>query len=375
VTAIRVHVAMAVVLVVGAIAATVSYSHMQELAHAAGESWRSYLIPLTVDGLIVSAGMVLAVRRQLGLPGGTLAWSGLGVGIMVSIAANMADARPEVTAILVAGWAPVSFACTFELLQQLRKLPAPDATDVPAVADRPLTLSAPAPGSVAQSLAAPASSKDARSLARLWGEAERQRREAVTDPARQPDVGQSQWTVPGSSTPSRTASPQADTPPARQSSTRPAPTSAAGSSPVAEAGSAPVTPPSPEPSPPQPGSARPAQRAQEPTWPVPPRTGSEVAAREDHPTVLGSPVTPRPSSTSPGQPRRPQSTPSHAQVTANSSTSNRQGPSVIADQILEALQSHQGTVEELATALGVSESSVYRAKRRSRTNGHAVGAR
>lgn len=109
------------VVLVALIAAVVSYSHMQQLAERAGEAWRSWLIPLSIDGLVVAASMVLVTRRRAGLPASRLAWAALGAGAAASLAANMADARPEVTSVLVAGWAPVAFAVAFELLLQQRR--------------------------------------------------------------------------------------------------------------------------------------------------------------------------------------------------------------------------------------------------------------
>ena len=123
---------VAAVVVVALIAAVVSYSHMQQLAYSAGEDWRSWLIPLSIDGTVVAASMVLVTRRRNGLPGGWLAWGALGAGALASLAANMADARPEITAVLVAGWAPVAFAICFELLLQQRRAEQCDTTTVTA---------------------------------------------------------------------------------------------------------------------------------------------------------------------------------------------------------------------------------------------------
>ena len=127
------------VMVVASIAAIVSYAHMQQLAAGAGESWRSYLLPLSVDGLVVAASMVLVGRRRAGEPGGVLAWSALAGGVLASVAANMADAGAGATAVLTAGWPAVAFAVAFELLQQQRQTvtaaivaPAP-----PAQAEQP----------------------------------------------------------------------------------------------------------------------------------------------------------------------------------------------------------------------------------------------
>lgn len=109
------------VVVVAVIAAVVSYSHMQQLAAGVGEAWRSWLIPLSIDGLVVAASMVLVTRRRRGVGGGGLAWCALGGGVGASLAANMADARPDPTAVLVAGWPAVAFAVALELLLQQRR--------------------------------------------------------------------------------------------------------------------------------------------------------------------------------------------------------------------------------------------------------------
>jgi hypothetical protein len=129
------------VVVVAVIAAVVSYSHMQQLAASAGEDWRSWLIPLSIDGLVVAASMVLLTRRRSGLPGGPLAWGALGAGVGASLAANMADARPEVTAVLIAGWPAVAFAVAFELLCQQRRAEQHDTE--PEAATEPLRVPTP----------------------------------------------------------------------------------------------------------------------------------------------------------------------------------------------------------------------------------------
>jgi hypothetical protein len=93
---------------------------MQQYVSNHGEGWRSWLIPVSVDGLVVAASMVLLTRRRADLPGGWLAWGALGGGVLASLVANMADARPEIDAVLFAGRAPVAFAVAFELLLRQR---------------------------------------------------------------------------------------------------------------------------------------------------------------------------------------------------------------------------------------------------------------
>jgi Protein of unknown function (DUF2637) len=151
---------VAAVVVVALVAAVVSYAHMEEVAHAAGEAWRSYLVPLSIDGLVVAASMVLLTRHRAELPGGPLAWSALAAGVVASLAANMADAQPTVTARLLAGWPAVAFAVAFELLLQQRRAErhdrsAPEPTRPPVAAvdpvsqlHRPLPSPSPVPESV-----------------------------------------------------------------------------------------------------------------------------------------------------------------------------------------------------------------------------------
>ncbi|MCA1684246.1 MAG: DUF2637 domain-containing protein, partial [Actinobacteria bacterium] len=94
--AVRV-VTVAAVLLVAAVAAVVSYAHMQTVSQRAGEQWRAWLLPLSVDGLVVAASMVLLTRRRAGLAGGWLAWVALLGGVGASLAANVAAAEPTAT--------------------------------------------------------------------------------------------------------------------------------------------------------------------------------------------------------------------------------------------------------------------------------------
>ena len=115
------------VLLVAAVAAIVSFAHMREVAARAGEGWRAWLLPLSVDGLVVAASMVLLTRRRAGLPGGRLAWCALLGGVGASLAANIAAAEPTVTARVVAAWPALAFAVAFELLLQQRRITAAGA--------------------------------------------------------------------------------------------------------------------------------------------------------------------------------------------------------------------------------------------------------
>jgi len=128
---------VAAVLMVAAVAAIISFSHMQTLAARAGEGWRAWLLPLSVDGLVISGSMVLLTRRRAGLPGGRLAWCALLGGVAASLAANIAAADDNVTARLVASWPAAAFAVAFELLLQQRRVPVPAPAGDPVGGDSP----------------------------------------------------------------------------------------------------------------------------------------------------------------------------------------------------------------------------------------------
>jgi hypothetical protein len=103
---------------VAGVAAIASYEHMRALAAVAGEGWRSWLLPISVDGLAVAASMTMLVRRRAGLRAGLLPWLALLLGLGASLAANVAAADPTVVGRLVAAWPPVGLLLSYELLMQ-----------------------------------------------------------------------------------------------------------------------------------------------------------------------------------------------------------------------------------------------------------------
>lgn len=107
-------VGMISVAVVAIVAAVVSYAHMQDVAEKAGEGWRSWLEPLSVDGLLVGASLVLYVRRT-----SRFAWLAVTVGILVSLVANLAAAHPSLISRLVSAWPAVALALSYETLLTL----------------------------------------------------------------------------------------------------------------------------------------------------------------------------------------------------------------------------------------------------------------
>lgn len=135
------------VAVVAGVAAVVSYAHMKQLADTAGEGWRSHLLPLSVDGLLIAAAMSMVVARLHNHRPSTLAWFALVLGILASLAANVAAAEPTWVGRLVAAWSPVALALSFELLmQQIRRTPSRDtASATKEAAGAPSTEPAAAP--------------------------------------------------------------------------------------------------------------------------------------------------------------------------------------------------------------------------------------
>jgi hypothetical protein len=105
------------VLGVAAIAAVVSYSHIYDLAVAHHESGTAArLLPVSVDGLIVSASMTLldAARRRLDAP--FMAYLMLSFGVGATVAANVAFGLPwGWQSAVVAAWPAVAFVGSVEM--------------------------------------------------------------------------------------------------------------------------------------------------------------------------------------------------------------------------------------------------------------------
>ena len=126
--AIRVSTAAAVVGVAG-IAAYVSYWHAAEVVRAHGESGvTARLEPATIDGLVYASSMVIlyAARHRLPVPG--LARWLLALGIMATLAANVAHGWSHgPVGAAVAAWPAASLVGSYELLLWLIRTAADDA--------------------------------------------------------------------------------------------------------------------------------------------------------------------------------------------------------------------------------------------------------
>jgi Protein of unknown function (DUF2637) len=111
----------AAVVVVTVVCAVVSYSHIRDLARAAGMGGLAGWLPLGVDGLVVAASCSLIVDRQLGRPGHALAWAGVALGLAGSLAANVMAVDPALVSLravrwVLAGYGPAALAVSGHLL-------------------------------------------------------------------------------------------------------------------------------------------------------------------------------------------------------------------------------------------------------------------
>ena len=127
----------AVVCAVAAFAAVVSYSHIYGLGRDRGQDGAAArLLPLSVDGLILAASLVLLHEARNGRDAPPLArlmlWLGIGANIAYGAGYGLLGA-------LISAWPAVAFIGSVEIAMQLvRRAHAPRAaTSAPAVAEVP----------------------------------------------------------------------------------------------------------------------------------------------------------------------------------------------------------------------------------------------
>jgi len=107
----------AVVLAVAAFAAVVSYSHIYDLGRAHGQSGTAArLLPLSVDGLILAAGLVLLHAARQHAPTPVLARCMLWLGISATVGANVAyGAAFGLLGAVISAWPAVAFVGAAEM--------------------------------------------------------------------------------------------------------------------------------------------------------------------------------------------------------------------------------------------------------------------
>jgi hypothetical protein len=142
--------ARAVAALVALVAGAASFEHIASVAMTAGErAWVAYSLPLAIDGLIVVGVMALVEDQRHGRHPRGVARLAVTVGVVGTLAANVASAQPTPTGWLVALAAPVCFLLSVEVLTRTGK-PRTDTPAAPAaaaagsapVAVRPVTVPA-----------------------------------------------------------------------------------------------------------------------------------------------------------------------------------------------------------------------------------------
>lgn len=123
--------------VIALVAAFVSYRHALQVVRAHGEPGTLALAyPLTIDGLIYAASMVLLNAARQGVKPHCLAYGALGLGIAATLAVNVAAGLSYgLIGALVAAWPAPALVISYELLMivirgSVRAAPGPD-TPVP----------------------------------------------------------------------------------------------------------------------------------------------------------------------------------------------------------------------------------------------------
>jgi hypothetical protein len=124
---------------VAAIAGWSSYWHAVHVALAYGERLEiAYVLPGSVDGMLLVASMVMMHDRKLGRPVRRSARVSFLAGVVASVAANIAAAHPSIGGRLVAAWPAVALLLVVEMLAH--HSPAPEATEDPQPVRLPATI-------------------------------------------------------------------------------------------------------------------------------------------------------------------------------------------------------------------------------------------
>ncbi len=132
-------------LLVAAIAAYASYSHMRHLALAYGQDQAvATLLPVSVDGMLVVATVALGDGRRRRWS----AWLAFWTGVTASVIANILAAEPSAIARCISAWPAVAFLLVVEVITRgaragTLRVPVPGVFDAVEVhgetrpADRP----------------------------------------------------------------------------------------------------------------------------------------------------------------------------------------------------------------------------------------------
>ncbi|WP_328735136.1 DUF2637 domain-containing protein [Streptomyces bobili] len=209
------------VIIQAVIAGALSFSHLHDLAEAAGQGgWKAWAYPISVDLLLVAAWRRMREAQRAGLPsGGPRLW--FLVALAASLGANIATAGlldlddvPASLRVIVAGWPAVAFfggtllAHTPRTAKEpaasapsetLVTVDAPDRDALPAPSTEPVS-EEPATGLVATPPPVPAVALPPALVDRVQALAEEHR--AATGQPADPDAVRARLGLPASMTPS-----------------------------------------------------------------------------------------------------------------------------------------------------------------------------
>jgi hypothetical protein len=116
---------------VAAIAAWSSYSHMVHLALRYGERPEvAYALPFSVDGMLIASTIVMVDDKRHGRRVRPMARLAFTVGVIASIAANIAAAPPTLGARLIDAWPAVALLLVVEMLARPPAAATPAAPPV-----------------------------------------------------------------------------------------------------------------------------------------------------------------------------------------------------------------------------------------------------
>jgi Protein of unknown function (DUF2637) len=114
----------AAVLFVAAIAAAISFTHIRYLAATHGQATvAAYLLPLSIDGTVVAASLVMLRAARAAIPTPWLARVMLAASVAATLAANVAyGARYGLAGALLSGWPAAAFiGCAEMALGMVRR--------------------------------------------------------------------------------------------------------------------------------------------------------------------------------------------------------------------------------------------------------------
>ncbi|MEV5893171.1 DUF2637 domain-containing protein [Nonomuraea fuscirosea] len=134
-------VAIAVVSVIAAVAAYVSFRHQHGLAMTAGEPVATaWTLPVLIDGVIIMGSLVMLDASRRGDKAPWLARLALIAGAVATLAANVAHGwSGGLASSLISAVAPIVLVVAYELLMgMLRRTPRPAATLAPETASEPV---------------------------------------------------------------------------------------------------------------------------------------------------------------------------------------------------------------------------------------------